>query len=82
MLRGELIKAQEYVKKAETAKEDEARAERSLQLEVLARVLKSELPLLISADRVQDILTALRLARGVQVPARTGRGGRGLPGAG
>jgi imidazolonepropionase-like amidohydrolase len=32
-------------------------------MEALARVLKGEIPLLISAERAQDIVTALRLAK-------------------
>ncbi len=65
MLRGELIKAREYLdkrRKAEAGKEPE----RSLRLEVLGRVLRGELPLLVSVDRIHDILTAIRLAQEFQ----------------
>ena len=62
MLRGELIKAQDYLRKRESAGEDE-RPERDLRLEVLARVLKGELPLLVTVNRIQDILTAIRIGR-------------------
>ncbi|MCS7024685.1 MAG: amidohydrolase family protein [Bryobacteraceae bacterium] len=54
MLRGELVRAQEYAAKKEKA--------RDLKLEVLARVLSGELPLLINVNRAHDILTALRIA--------------------
>lgn len=36
---------------------------RDLHLEALARVLRGEMPLLITANRAQDIISALRLAR-------------------
>ncbi len=62
MLRAELLKAREYETKQAAAKEDQKPA-RDLRMEILARVLKRELPLLVSAQRVQDIVSALRLAR-------------------
>jgi len=62
MLRGELVKAQEYVKKRETA-EAEKKPDRNLGLEVLARVLNRELPLMVTANRAQDIASTLRLAK-------------------
>jgi len=76
MLRGQLIKADEYraklVAKAaqdkdegEGADEDEAEqepAERNLRLETFVQVLNGELPMLITAHRAQDIANALRLA--------------------
>ena len=61
MLRGELVAAQEYAKKREAADKDKQPA-RSLKLEMLARVLKRELPLLVTAHRARDILSALRIA--------------------
>ncbi len=61
MLRAKLIKAQEYAKK-QNAKEDEDKPERDLALEALVSVLQKELPLLITAQRAQDISSALRLA--------------------
>lgn len=57
LLRSDLIKAQEY---AANTKPDKAR---DLKLEVLAQVLRGEKPFLITVDRAQDILVALRLAR-------------------
>ncbi len=61
MLREELIKAQQYVAKREQA-EGEKKPDRDLRLEVLARVLNQELPLLVTVHRIQDILTAIRVA--------------------
>ena len=60
MLRAELVKAQEHSAKRERAEEDELPA-RDLRLESLGRVLSGELPLLVTAERQQDIMTALRL---------------------
>jgi len=62
LLRTELIKAQEYDRKRETAAEDKKPA-RDLRLEALARVLKREQPLLVTVHRVQDIMSALRVAK-------------------
>src|SRR5262245_8274070 len=62
LLRAELIKAQEYDRKRETATEDKKPA-RDLRLEALARVLKREVPLLVTAHRAQDIMSALRVAK-------------------
>jgi imidazolonepropionase-like amidohydrolase len=55
MLRSELIKAQEYSKKKDPP--------RDLRMDVLSRVLKGELPLLVNVHRSYDILTAIRLAK-------------------
>ncbi len=61
LLRAELVRAQEYrTKLRDTAAEK--RPERSLRLEALVRVLDGELPLLVYAQRAQDIATALRIA--------------------
>jgi imidazolonepropionase-like amidohydrolase len=68
MLRGELIRTREYldkVKASETTTEGKEKPEpppRDLRLETLGRVLQGELPLLVTADRAQDINSALRLA--------------------
>jgi len=61
MLRAELIKAREYVAK-QTGPEDK-RPARDLKLEALGKVLQKEVPLLVTANRANDILTALRIAR-------------------
>jgi imidazolonepropionase-like amidohydrolase len=62
LLRTELIKAQEYDRKRETAVEDK-KPVRDLRLEALARVLKREVPLLVTVHRAQDIMSALRVAK-------------------
>jgi imidazolonepropionase-like amidohydrolase len=69
MLRGELVKAQEYDRKRRRAatrpstQPDDKEPTRDLRLDVLVKVLKKELPMLITAHRSQDILLALKLAR-------------------
>jgi imidazolonepropionase-like amidohydrolase len=55
MLRAELIKAQENAKKTDPPKD--------LKSEIMVRVIKREVPLLITADKAQDIMTAIRLAK-------------------
>jgi len=55
MLRAELIKAQENSKKAEPAKD--------LKSEIMMKVIKREVPLLVTVQRAQDILTAIRIAK-------------------
>lgn len=62
MLRAELIKAQEYAKKRE-AKDESKRPARDLKTETLLRALTGVQPLLITANRQQDIISALRLAQ-------------------
>ncbi|HEX3724904.1 MAG TPA: amidohydrolase family protein [Pirellulales bacterium] len=69
MLRAELIKAREYRDKLARAAADKEKAEkgemppRDLRLESLVRVLAGELPLLVTANQAQDIVSALRLAK-------------------
>ncbi len=72
MLRAEFIKAQEAWKKSqakpEAAKSDAAKPEsktpdRDLKQEAFIKVLKGELPLLVTADRAQDVMSAIRLAK-------------------
>ena len=62
MLRAELIKAQEYAKKRE-AKDESKRPARDLKTETLLRALAGVQPLLITANRQQDMISALRLAQ-------------------
>jgi imidazolonepropionase-like amidohydrolase len=54
MLRAELIRAREYAAKTDKP--------RDLRLDALVRVLNREIPLLVTAHRSRDILTALRVA--------------------
>jgi imidazolonepropionase-like amidohydrolase len=62
ILRADLVKAAEYQAKRKRAKPGEP-VPRDLRLEALGRVLDRELPLLVTAQRHQDIMTALRLQR-------------------
>ncbi len=62
MLRAELIKAQEYAKKRE-GKDETKRPGRDLKYETLLRALDGTQPLLITANRQQDIISALRVAQ-------------------
>ncbi|MBI1753035.1 MAG: amidohydrolase family protein [Acidobacteria bacterium] len=62
MLRGELVAAQEYVKKLKDAEKGKEPA-RDLRKEAMVQVLRRELPLLVTAHRAQDILSLLRLAK-------------------
>ena len=55
MLRAELIKAQSYATKPDFT--------RDLKLEMWKKVLNREIPLLVTAQQSQDIMTALRIAK-------------------
>jgi len=61
ILRAELIKAQDYTAK-QSGPEDK-RPARELRLEALGRVIRGEVPLLVTANRTTDILAALRVAQ-------------------
>ena len=62
LLRAELIKAQEYQTKMESSPADK-KPDRNLRSDTLGRVIKREIPLLVTANRATDILAALRLAK-------------------
>jgi imidazolonepropionase-like amidohydrolase len=65
LLRAELVRAREYGEKLGRAAQDpdaEPPA-RELRSEALLAVLRRERPLLVTADRARDVLTALRIAR-------------------
>ncbi len=64
MLRTELVKARDYVDKQEAAAKDKEKEAppRDLRLEALAEVLAGDMPLLVTVNRHNDILTALRIA--------------------
>jgi imidazolonepropionase-like amidohydrolase len=64
MLRGEFLKADEYLKKQQAAEQEETKEPppRDLRLDALVKVLKGDLKLMVTADRAQDIASALRLA--------------------
>jgi len=61
MLRGELIKAQ--AAKGSAGKKDKAPPERNLKTEMFVKVLNGEMPMLVTANRARDIMTAIRLAK-------------------
>ncbi|MEO1086616.1 MAG: amidohydrolase family protein, partial [Acidobacteriota bacterium] len=62
LLRAELIEAQEYLEKRSSAEPDKQPA-RNLRREALAKVLRQEMPLMITVQRHQDITTALRIQK-------------------
>lgn len=55
MLRAELIKAQENAKKTDAPKD--------LRSEMMVKIIKGEVRLLVTAHKAQDIITALRIAK-------------------
>ena len=64
MIRAELLKAADYNRKVDDARGDAAKMPaRELRTEVFGRILRREIPLLVTANRHQDILTAIRLAK-------------------
>ena len=71
MLREEFIKAQEYSKKREKPATDKDKEKdkdkeppaRELRLEILARLVKGEVPLLVTVHRANDILSTIRLGQ-------------------
>lgn len=65
LLRSDLIKAQEYARKMEGP--DDKRPDRDLRLEAFGQVLRREMPLLITANRALDIMTALRIAEEFEI---------------
>lgn len=69
MLRDQLVKAQNYLKKIETAEDDDEKEPpaRNLKLEALAQVLKGEMPLLVTVNRHNDIMTTLRIAEEFEI---------------
>ncbi len=62
MLRAELLKAQAYRRKLRDA-DSARRPEPDLGMEMLVRVLDGQIPLLITAQQVPEIMAALRLQR-------------------
>jgi imidazolonepropionase-like amidohydrolase len=62
MLRESLVEAQTYMRKRELD-DPEKKANLDFKKEALASVLKKEVPLLVTADRANDIANALRLAK-------------------
>lgn len=66
MLRAELARAQDYLGKR--AAETGDRPDRDLRLEALARVLQGDVPLMVTAHKAHDILTALRIRLEFGIP--------------
>jgi imidazolonepropionase-like amidohydrolase len=62
-LRAEFVKAQGYARKMASEGKDGEKPDRDLHLEALVRVLNREVPLLVTAHRHQDIVSALRVAQ-------------------
>lgn len=62
MLRAELQRTRDYMRARENAEEGKV-LDVDLRLETLSRVLSKELPLLVTVQRHQDIMTALRIAK-------------------
>jgi imidazolonepropionase-like amidohydrolase len=60
MLRQEFLKAKDYMEKIKKEKDDKKPA-RDLKLETLAKVLSGEILALFTAQRVTELMTALRL---------------------
>jgi imidazolonepropionase-like amidohydrolase len=60
MLRDLLVKGKDYQRKREAPDSEEPL---DLRLEAVARLLRRELPLLVTCQRHQDILSALRISR-------------------
>jgi imidazolonepropionase-like amidohydrolase len=69
MLRDEFIKAKEYLAKQEKPAADnkdagnKGKPARDLRLEAVGRILKGEMPLLVTAERDRDIVSAIRLGK-------------------
>lgn len=72
MLRQELIRAQEYMRKLDRAadndEEENKRPSRDLKLEMLVQVLRGEVPLMVMANRAQDIASVLRIKEEFGIP--------------
>ncbi len=62
LLRETLVKAQEYMRKVDAHDEDDDPLKRVLDMEALLPVLRGETPVLVHAERRDDIYTALRIA--------------------
>lgn len=63
MLRAELIKAAEAVRKQTEDKKPDQKPSTELRADMMQRVARREIPLLVTAHRAQDIMTALRIAK-------------------
>ena len=62
MLRGDLVKAQRYLEK-QSADDESKRPDPDLEMEALGKLLRKEVPALVTAQTATEIMTALRLQR-------------------
>lgn len=62
MLRTELLKAKEYLKK-QSDKDSSKRPSMDLKMDMLAKLLKGEIKALVTANAAPDIMNAIRLAK-------------------
>jgi imidazolonepropionase-like amidohydrolase len=62
MVRGEFLKAQDYLKR-KNAKEADKRPATDLKMEMLARILRGDRKVLYTAHKATDIMAALRVQR-------------------
>jgi len=62
MLRTELLKAQAYVKK-QADKDSSKRPAEDLKLDILAKLLKGDIKALITANKANDMMNAIRLSK-------------------
>ncbi len=67
MLRSNFLEAQAYTEKKKKAKKGKMPG-RDLKLETLEHVLNGEIKFLVTVDRANDILTAIRLAKEFKLP--------------
>jgi imidazolonepropionase-like amidohydrolase len=64
MLRAALLSASEAVRKQDEDKKSDGKSSSGdLRAEIMQKVLRREIPLLVTAQRAQDIMTAIRLAK-------------------
>lgn len=69
VLRENLIKASEHLEKVRVAEVEKKEAPKAdLKLEALAAVLSGKMRLIVTADRAQDIASAIRIAKEFKVP--------------
>lgn len=63
VMRKALTAAKDYLRKKENAKEPDKVPDLNLRNEMIAKVLKKEIPLRVHCHRADDIMTAIRIAR-------------------
>jgi imidazolonepropionase-like amidohydrolase len=63
LLRETLVKAQNYTRKLQKAVEPDKAPERDVKMEAMLPVLRREQPLVVFAQRADDIMTAIRIGQ-------------------